>query len=150
MKRIISILIAFVFLGQVSQASSAMGVASMKVIRALFVEASLPLVFAAAVPGSPTALVIPGASNSAQFKVRGEPHMAYTIRLPDHAMMVVNGGNLPSQQIKVSTFTSFPDSTGTLDEQGEQMLFIGATREGLRPDQEQGTYYGTYEVEAIY
>jgi len=150
MKLVSAILILFFAGWSVANATSASGLLTMKVIRALFLEAKQPLVFTPAVAGSESFRVNPGDSQSGQFRVRGEPGTAYQIRLPDQVVMTTNSGQLEAQQIKVKEFASVPESAGTLDSQGEQIIFVGATRDSLLSNQEEGSYTGTYTVEVIY
>lgn len=65
----------------------------------------------------------PGTVTAAKFDVSGTPAYSYAISLPTAAITLTSGGNT----MTVSTFTSNPTTTGTLDGSGLQTVNVGAT-----------------------
>lgn len=77
------------------------------------------------------------------FTVSGVSGATYSISLPS-SITLFSGGNT----MTVDTFTSNPNSTGTLTG-GTQTLYIGA-RLNVGALQATGTYIGTYTVTVVY
>lgn len=85
--------------------------------------------------GGVTLPAIPGTVSAAVFTVAGTPAYTYAITLPAGATTVTSGGNT----MTVTTFTSTPATTGTLDGTGSQTLQVGATL-NVGINQPSGTY----------
>jgi len=137
------------------RAASASGKATQKVVGNLTIANVSDLDFGTGSPGDPEKTVLPDVSDTAEnasFLVKGEANTSYRIQLPpDNAVKLrrTNGqGN--GQSIKVHSFQSFPSRSGMLDAQGEQMLYVGATREALKDNLPSGIYQGSFTVTVIY
>jgi len=76
-----------------------------------------------------------GTVTAAEFIVSGEASYTYAITLPSTATLADGKGNT----MAVSTFTSYPSSTGTLDSKGNETLKVGATL-GVAAGQAAGSY----------
>lgn len=64
-----------------------------------------------------------GTVTAASFTVNGTANYTYAITLPSSSLTITSGSNTMS----VTTFTSSPSATGTLDGTGAQTLNVGAT-----------------------
>jgi hypothetical protein len=82
------------------------------------------------------------------FNVSGDANAAYTITLPADGTVTLTNQSGPGT-MPVSTFTSNPGSTGTLDGSGAQSLKVGATL-NVSAAQTPGNYTGTYLVSVTY
>jgi hypothetical protein len=125
--------------------------ASLKVMRALAIENISPLDFGTAVAGSSEQKVEAGETESldnASFVVTGQPNSLFTIILPGQIFMSKSGTN--ARRIKVDRFVSYPGYSGSLDQRGKRMLYVGATRESLPINTEPGDYRGSFEVSVVY
>jgi hypothetical protein len=138
-------------------AASAQAQATAQVIRAIAISKTSDLDFGEATPGAPAQTVFPGNSENSQnasFVVVGEPNRSYSIIVPGdgEVSMVTGDGDGPAKHIGISGFQSYPPvgSNGTLDADGQQILFIGATRSALIPEQALGRYTGAFTVTVIY
>lgn len=85
-------------------------------------------------------------ATNASFEVQGDDNRAYSISLP--ATATIRRGTVDS--ITLSSFTSYPSGNGLLNNRGEQLLFIGATRAALRVNQTAGAYSGTFTITVVY
>lgn len=87
---------------------------------------------------------------NASFLITGDPNTAYSISLPTKSIQLSGPGG--GRKIKVSNFTSFPldGANGLLDSSGQQMLYVGATRESLPQNQNPGAYTGAFTITVIY
>ncbi len=113
--------------------------------------------FGVASQGDAAKTVVPGTSENAEnasFMVTGEVSKAYTITLPANGdvNMITDGGGTPEKTIAVNGFQSFPaaGANGTLDANGQQELFVGATRDALLSNQQTGSYADTFTVTVLY
>lgn len=105
-------------------------------------------------PGDFSKTISPGTSETstnASFSVTGEPNTAYTITLPSSATLQTGNGN-KKDTINLSNFQSFPiqGANGLLDTSGNQMVFIGATRDSLKTTQLAGSYSGSFSITVVY
>ena len=93
-------------------------------------------------------------AENASFLVSGEANKAYSITLPNDGdvNMVTNGGGSPETTIAVTLFESTPaaGANGQLDSSGQQMLFVGATRDVILANQQAGSYADTFTVTVLY
>ena len=109
--------------------------------------------FGTAAQGDPAKTVPPGTSetgSNASFRVRGDDNRAYTIILPNSATLTTGIGGA-GRTITYNSFTSFPTgSGGLLNNNGEQMLYVGATRSALSMTQVSGTYTGSFLITVVY
>ncbi|MFS4457720.1 DUF4402 domain-containing protein [Bdellovibrio sp. HCB2-146] len=99
--------------------------------------------------GDPAKIVPSGTSENAtnaSFLVEGDNNRAYSISLP--ATATIRRGTVDS--ITLSSFTSYPNANGLLNNLGEQNLYIGATRAALRVNQTAGSYSGTFTITVVY
>lgn len=85
--------------------------------------------------GGVTLPVTAGTVSQAIFNVSGTPAYTYAITLPSVATTVTSGANT----MTVTTFTSNPNATGTLNGAGTQVLNVGATL-NVAANQASGTY----------
>ena len=76
-----------------------------------------------------------GTVAAAEFTVSGEAGYTYAITLPSKATLADGSGNT----MAVSSFTSYPSATGTLDSKGNETLSVGATL-SVSAGQAAGTY----------
>jgi len=138
-----------------ARAAGAIGTAVQTVIAAISIRRVSDLDFGTAAPGDPAKTVPPGSSENsenASFAVFGEPGRTFSIILPSNGSvtMMTGSGLLQSEKIEVSGFNSFPSRVGTLGPAGEAMLYVGASRSALKPNQSQGRYSGTFTVNVVY
>jgi hypothetical protein len=124
---------------------------------ALSIEKQSDLDFGTGVQGDPAKTVDADTSETAgnaSFKVSGQPNKAYSITLPDNdsVVMTTGAGSSSTQVIAVNNFASYPaqGANGQLSAAGEEMLYIGATRDALLPNQEAGSYSATFTVTVVY
>jgi len=148
MKKIVFLVITFVLIGMSAEKLHAQGMAiataetSGNVIVPLTIDKIQDLQFGNIVPTAVAGTVIiapigdrsvtggvlifsnaTGNPHQAQFVVHGEPNATYSIDVPAEAFMVTSGEN----EMQVSTFTTAPTPTGTLNGEGSQTLDVGAT-----------------------
>jgi hypothetical protein len=138
-----------------ARAAGAIGTAVQTVIAAISLRKVSDLDFGNAAPNDPAKTVPAGTgetSENASFAVYGEPGRNFTILLPSDGsvQMTTRSGLLPNESIPVLGFTSFPARVGTLGPTGEAMLYVGATRSALKPNQALGRYSGTFTVNVVY
>lgn len=95
--------------------------------------------------GSNVALVS-GAYSQAVFRVTGDPNASYTITLPALDTVLLASG---TNTMVVQKFLSSPDTTGTLDANGEQLLNIGATLD-VGANQASGDYSASFDITVEY
>ncbi|OGJ41341.1 MAG: hypothetical protein A2378_03080 [Candidatus Pacebacteria bacterium RIFOXYB1_FULL_44_10] len=112
------------------------------------------LSFGSAPQGSPALTIPPGTAETAQnasFKVTGTKNAAYTITLPASATMTTGAGGA-NRTITINSFQSFPaaGANGMIQNNGQQMIYVGATRAALAFSQVPGAYSGTFTVTVVY
>lgn len=99
--------------------------------------------------GDPAKIVPSGTTENAtnaSFEVQGDDNRAYSISLP--ATATIRRGTVDS--ITLYSFTSYPSGNGLLDNNGQQLLYVGATRDALRVNQTAGAYSGTFTITVVY
>jgi hypothetical protein len=99
--------------------------------------------------GDPSITIQPGTAEDAQnasFLVTGDPSRAYTIALPGSAVM---NHVTSSDTISITNFRSQPIN-GLIQPNGEQLLFVGATRSALSFGLRTGSYSGVFTVTVVY
>lgn len=133
----------------IGSGASAIGNATMRVMKSLSIQPLTDLTFASATSGAQSQTIVPGEPGGASFSIGGDANATYTVRLPERAVMQKMGAEKDAP-IAITTFTSLPASSGKLSSTGEQVLHVGATREALAADQEEGTYMGSFTIEVIY
>lgn len=67
---------------------------------------------------------MPGTISAAQFIVEGSPNVTYSISVPTSLTVVREEGN---ETMIVDNIITIPESTGTLSENGTQIIKVGAT-----------------------
>jgi len=110
------------------------------------------LTFGISAPGDTARTISPhDSARAAGFRVRGEPGHAYSVTLPPEGKIFLTKGDTPTldEAIAVSKFTT-NSSNPTFDKDGSHTLYVGATREALRPSQSPGEYLGTFTVTVTY
>ncbi len=116
------------------------------------IEQVSDLDFGVSVAGDPPKTIPAGQSESPQnasFEVTGKSNQSYTILLPPFALLSAGWG--PSSQMYLRSFTSFPEcGQGLLNHRGEQMVYVGATRNALSSNQRAGLYSGTFLITVVY
>jgi hypothetical protein len=80
----------------------------------------------------------------ATFTVTGEPNTAYSITLPDSAVL-----SSSSEEMTADTFRSLPSDTGTIGPGGSQVVSLGATLH-VGASQRPAHYSGTFSVTVAY
>lgn len=153
------VLIGLSALAMCSSSFAAVGTAqALQVVEtAISIQKESDLDFGTAVQGDAQKTVSAGTSEdseNASFKVSGQPNKAYTIALPenDTVIMTTGAGSGIEQMIPVNNFHSYPaqGANGLLDATGEEMLYVGATRDALLPNQEAGNYAANFTVTVVY
>lgn len=150
LKDTITILLLLILSLQSHAESTAVGQIFMTVVRSLSIVELKAMAFDAGFPGAGESTIVPGNKNSSAFKVQGQPNMSFQIQLPTEATLSVNNGSSPDETIRIYQFASLPTNSGNLNEQGEQTLYVGATRKALSSTQFFGTYTGSFQVTIIY
>ncbi|MDD4379214.1 MAG: DUF4402 domain-containing protein [Dysgonamonadaceae bacterium] len=84
----------------------------------------------------------PGTITAAQFTVSGLPNASYSIAVPASLIITRQGG---TEIMVVDNITSTPTTSGTLSENGEQTIKIGATLH-VEANQAIGTYENANEM----
>jgi hypothetical protein len=107
--------------------------------------------FGILVPGDSGATIPPGTSESPQnasVQVNGDPNTAYTIIFPQSSITLTTGAAGLTERFDASSFLSFPaaGSNGLLNGFGQQIIYIGASRDALLPNQSPGPYSGTFDI----
>lgn len=138
-----------------ASAASSVGSISQRVIRALSIQRVSDLDFGSAAPGDGPKTVSPGTSENqenASFLVRGEPSQCYQVILPSDGTIALTheDGDASRGRIAINAFRSYPDSTGTLDGIGRQLLYVGATRSAISETLRSGLYTGVFTVAVVY
>jgi hypothetical protein len=122
--------------------------------RGIQLEAISDLNFTAAVQGDPPQTIAPGTSENgrnASFRVTGNRFQAYVLMLPYHAVPIKTGSGGPAKVLTLTNFTSYPAcGFGVLDGQGVGVLFVGATRSAIAPNQAAGVYSGNFTITVVY
>jgi hypothetical protein len=128
---------------------------------ALTISSDLDLAFGAVVPGpsSGTVTVTPEGTRSSSggvtlggsagvspstFTVSGEPALTFSIVLTSSTTLSDGASTMT-----VDSFTSSPESTGTLDASGDREIRVGATLH-LAATQASGSYAGGFSVMVAY
>jgi hypothetical protein len=146
-----TLVVSLVVQGYLALGASAVGRMSMTVVPNLSVGAVEEMRFAPAPQGAPESSISPDdGSKCGTFRVQGAPNASYQIRLPSDSTLTTGSGTSAQEKIVIRNFQANVGSTGSLDNNGNQEICIGATRESLVPDQAVGTYLGSYTVEVIY
>jgi len=78
----------------------------------------------------------PGTITAAQFTVSGLPNASYSIAVPASIIITREGG---TEMMLVDNITTTPATSGTLSENGEQIINVGATLH-VDANQEEGVY----------
>lgn len=150
---LVLVVIAFAFaLKKEAGAASTNGTATASVVAAIAIANVSDLAFGEGVQGDAAKVVAAGTSENADngsFNVTGAPNRAYTITLPSSATLTTGGGGA-NETIAVTSFTSNPSATGTLNGSGADLLLVGATRAALPLTQAAGAYSGLYSVAVVY
>jgi hypothetical protein len=128
--------------------------ANQKIVYRLELRKVSDLNFGEASPGDPAKEIKAGISENAEnasFEVSGEPYRAYQIILPSsNSIKMIHGGGGLNREILIKEFTSWPIRTGVLNAQGESMIYVGATRQGIFRSQIAGDYTGQFFVTVVY
>ena len=137
-----------------AMAESATAQALMEVIKPLQIQTLSNLVFPQATTGASAFTISPGDSdneNNASFSASGEPDTSYVISHPDTVVMTTGTGS-ENETITISSIQTNPSkgANGLFDASGTQMIYLGASRPSLSPDQVQGEYQGQITVEIVY
>ena len=106
--------------------------------------------FATATPGSEGATISPLDENAGEFVIQGQPNTTFQIQLPDSIQMSTGQASSAEEFISVSNFDSYPQASGTLNSEGQQVLQIGATHAPIKNNQKPGNYQGSYTVTVVY
>ncbi len=83
-----------------------------------------------------------GKHQRAEFNVRGDPNLGFTITLPGQIQIT---GQNTSAVATVKNFASVPANFGVLNAQGKATVYVGATLE-LQPGQTADDYNGQFDV----
>jgi hypothetical protein len=122
--------------------------------RNLRIETISDLNFTAAIAGDPPQTISPGTSENgrnASFRITGNRFQSYTLMLPYHGVPIKTGPGGPGRTLNLSHFTSYPASgSGVLDGRGVGLLFVGATRSAISPNQVAGIYSGNFTITVVY
>lgn len=125
-----------------------------KIVQKLQIIKISDLDFGEASPGDGVKVVAPGQQETfenASFRVIGEPRKSFVIFLPPpNSVTMKLGAGGPNQEIKLIQFTSNPSSNGLLDNSGQAMIYVGASREAISLSAKAGDYSGTFVVTVIY
>lgn len=133
---------------------STVGTARQVIVNRLKIEKISDLNFGEASPGEGPKLVHAGfmeTDENASFEVSGEQFRFFQIVLPDDnsvKMTKERGG--PNKEIGITKFHSFPNKLGYLDQSGKAMVYVGAHRQGISPNQESGEYSGQFQITVVY
>jgi hypothetical protein len=108
--------------------------------------------FGTAAQGSPAKTVAPGTAQNTEngsFRVEGPANQSFTIVIPTGSILMTTQGT-GANTIEVSNFQAFPFPTSRTNSQGRRVIFVGATRAAIAPNQVAGTYTGTYTIEVLF
>lgn len=89
-------------------------------------------------------VAVAGSPAAAEFAITGEGTYTYAITLP--GSITITDGSHP---MTVDSFTSNPDTTGTLSA-GADTLLVGAKLHSAAGNQAAGNYTGTFNVIVVY
>ena len=142
--------IASTRVGYAGDLTSATGTARMRVNQSLRIEKTRDMDFGTAVTGTAEATLNPNQGEGAEFSVKGEPNKAYSIVLPEKAVLTTESGESESQRIEISQFQSSPKLSGNLSSDGSEILRVGATRPSIGTLQQAGEYSGHFTVTLTY
>lgn len=148
------IIVIFVLIPKSVFAESATAQVLLTVIKPLQIQAISNLIFPTASAGSNSASIAPGTidnENNASFQATGEPDTAFTISHPDTTTMITGSGS-ENEVIQINSIQTSPakGANGYFDSSGEQMIYLGASRDSLSADQVQGEYVGHITVSIVY
>ncbi len=94
-------------------------------------------------------LLVTSTTGAATFNVTGDGSLTYAITLPSNGTVnITTGTQTGPETMAVSSFTSFPATTGTLTA-GAQTLSVGATITTVA-SQVAGAYTGSFNVSVDY
>lgn len=138
-----------------AQTASALAEATAEVIASIAIQKNSDLSFGKAAAGDGSKTISAGTSENpenASFFVTGEPHKRYTVILPaDGTIVMRTGQGSAHQRIAVDGFHfGTMDGALQLGAEGNQPLFVGATRNALNNNQMPGIYSATFLVTVTY
>lgn len=152
---LVTFLIAFPFAFSHSASDNAQALQIVE--SAIAITQQSDLNFGTASQGDQAKIIAPGTSENAEnasFLVTGEANKSYNIILPadGDVNMITDGGGSAEKTIAVNGFQSFPTAgaNGMLDMNGQQEIFVGATRDALLFNQQAGSYADTFTVTVLY
>jgi hypothetical protein len=138
-----------------SASDSASALATITIKRKIKIEKQADLNFGEAYQGDDMATVAfdDAEGRNAEFIVTGREDATFSVDLPDNGtvQMVTGPGSTAQTQVNVNEFTSNvggDGATGTIS--GETTLTVGATRDSILADQEEGSYEATFTVTVAY
>jgi hypothetical protein len=138
-----------------SASDSASALATITIKRKIQIEKQTDLNFGEAYQGdeADTVAFDDAEGRNAEFIVTGREGATFTVDLPDNGtvQMIAGAGNSAQTQINVNDFDSNlggDGSTGSIV--GETTLTVGATRDAILEDQEEGNYEATFNVTVAY
>lgn len=124
------------------------------VFSTITIQKNSDLNFGEAPQGDPEKTVLPGRAENfenASFEVFGDKGSTFTIILPtDNIIKMILDTGGPNKEIPVNKFSSYPQSQITMGSQGQEHLFVGATRAKLSPTQKPGKYIGNFTISIVY
>ncbi|MDD0852053.1 DUF4402 domain-containing protein [Halobacteriovorax sp. GB3] len=87
-------------------------------------------------------------TNNARFDIVGEPNRSFMVILPSEVELF--SASTPSQTLKVGSFKSRPNISGSLNRKGKKELRVGAKLQKIPNGQASGSYFGYFIVDVIY
>ncbi|MFV3409173.1 DUF4402 domain-containing protein [Bdellovibrio bacteriovorus] len=145
---------AFLQTSYASIGDSTVGTARQTIVNRLQIEKISDLNFGEASPGEGPKTVRAGfmeTDENASFEVSGEQFRFFQIILPDNNTVKMDtAGGGPNKEIRIVSFHSFPHKLGYLNQSGKSMVYVGAHREGISPNQSPGEYSGQFQITVVY
>jgi hypothetical protein len=133
---------------------SATALVKQTIVSRLHIRKISDLNFGEASPGDGPKIIPAGTSETrenASFEINGEALRPFQIILPArNSVKMINGVGGHNREIMVQEFSSTPSQSGVLDANGRTMVFVGATRQAISPNQKTGDYTGQFYVTVVY
>ena len=153
------IYISFLIFSSVAAANPSIGdstlaLSTQTIVHRIHISKISDLNFGEASPGDgPKTIFASGVETreNASFEVQGEPLRSFQIVLPGkNSVKMVNGSGSANREIVIQDFNSSPSNGGSLDFNGKKIVFVGATRPAISPNQKVGDYIGQFYVTVVY
>jgi len=106
--------------------------------------------FGTAFLGDPVKRVNPGNAENAEnasFLITGDRGATFTVTRPNRIWITHSSSG---DRIRVRRFRARPNNSGRIRNNGERLMFVGATRNAIPTNISTGLYSGTFTLTVVY